>query len=66
MAHVGTPVLGDMTYGNIELNKKYKTERQLLHAKRLRFNHPMTGELLELEAPLPQEMQAWIEKIKGK
>jgi 23S rRNA pseudouridine1911/1915/1917 synthase len=66
MAHVGTPVLGDMTYGNIELNKKYKTERQLLHAKRLRFNHPITGVLLELEAPLPQEMLLWIEKIKGK
>ncbi len=66
MAHVGTPILGDMTYGNMEFNKKCKTERQLLHAKRLRFQHPITGAWLELEAPLPQDIQLWVEKIKGK
>ncbi len=65
MAYAGTPVLGDMTYGNMDINRKHKVSRQLLHAKFLRFKHPITDQLLELEAPLPEDMNHWIEKIKG-
>jgi 23S rRNA pseudouridine1911/1915/1917 synthase len=64
MAYNKTPVLGDMTYGNLEINRKLRVEKQLLHAKLLRFKHPMTGQMVELEAPLPEEMSRWIEKIK--
>ena len=39
-------------------------DRQALHAYRLSFTHPVTGEKMELEAPLPDDMQQMIEKIK--
>jgi 23S rRNA pseudouridine955/2504/2580 synthase len=38
LAHIGCPVLGDEKYGDEELNKKYGVKRQLLVAKRLKFN----------------------------
>ncbi len=57
MRHRGSPVLGDKLYGVDAQNTKYKTERQLLHAYRLRFNHPITDVLMELEAPIPKDMQ---------
>jgi len=51
LASVGHPVLGDLAYG------RKKAERglsgQCLHAKRLAFTHPTTGERIELEAELP-------------
>lgn len=56
LKHHGTPVLGDSVYGSTQANKKYAVNRQLLHAKLLRFNHPMTGLLMEIEAPLPIDM----------
>lgn len=56
---VGTPVLGDPIYGNEKVNKSYKIQRQMLHAYCLRFTHPFTHEVLELKAPLPQEMAAF-------
>lgn len=51
-------ILGDTLYGNEEMNKKYKTTRQLLHAHRLHFIHPITSEEMHFEAPLPQEFVA--------
>lgn len=57
MRHRGTPVLGDKLYGVDAQNAKHKVERQLLHAYRLRFNHPITGAPLEFEAPLPADMR---------
>ena len=38
MAHIGCPIVGDMKYGNSEQNRCYKTARQQLIAKRLRFS----------------------------
>lgn len=57
MRHRGTPVLGDKLYGVDAQNNKYKVERQLLHAYRLRFNHPITGAPLEFEAEPPVDMR---------
>lgn len=56
---LGTPVLGDPVYGNAKVNKSYGVQRQMLHAYCLRFIHPFTQELLELKAPLPNEMSAF-------
>jgi 23S rRNA pseudouridine1911/1915/1917 synthase len=53
---VGTPVLGDSVYGNAAANKKYGTHRQLLHAHTLSLTHPITGKILNLEAPIPEEV----------
>jgi len=63
----GFPILGDATYGNDSRNRHYKTQRQYLHARRLRLKHPMTGELMEFFADLPQDMADVIQKeVLGK
>jgi 23S rRNA pseudouridine1911/1915/1917 synthase len=38
--------------------------RQLLHAWRLGVTHPRTGEAMQWEAPLPEDFQAVVEKLK--
>lgn len=50
MAHLGCPVAGDATYGSGRNNAPF--ERQLLHASRLIFNHPVTGSRVDCHAPL--------------
>jgi len=53
MAHFGHPLVGDSLYaGPMNMG----IERQALHAFRLRFEHPITGEPLLFEAPLPDDM----------
>ena len=59
MRHLNTPVLGDPVYGNLQINKKYRVERQMLHAYCLELKHPITGESLSLQAPLPEDMLAF-------
>jgi 23S rRNA pseudouridine955/2504/2580 synthase len=64
LAHAGHPVVGDDKYGDFELNRrlaKQGAKRLLLHARRLAFRHPVSGETLRLEAPLPADMQAFVE-----
>jgi len=53
MAHLGHPLLGDDLYGGT----RERIDRQALHACRLSFTHPMTGQAISLEAPLPADMQ---------
>src|SRR5206468_5394467 len=59
LAHLGHPVLGDDKYGDFELNKalrKQGLKRMFLHAAKLSFAHPATGEPLLLESPLPADL----------
>jgi 23S rRNA pseudouridine1911/1915/1917 synthase len=60
-ASQGHPVLGDRTYGKISViksgHKIIRFKRQMLHAHMLRFHHPVHGQLLELSAPIPEDMQ---------
>ena len=60
MSHIGHPVIGDNLYGgeNVLL-----IERQALHARYLSFNHPVTGKPMEVEAPLPEDIEKLIKKI---
>ena len=60
----GTPLLGDEIYGNSPSNKKFKAERQLLHAYKLTFPHPTTKEVFTSTAPIPNDLQFFIEKIE--
>ncbi|MCS7164470.1 MAG: RluA family pseudouridine synthase [Thermodesulfovibrio sp.] len=66
---IGHPILGDKTYGRktyIELGKrKIPVSRQMLHAFRMQFIHPITKENLEFEAPLPKDMQYIISILEG-
>jgi 23S rRNA pseudouridine955/2504/2580 synthase len=58
-AHLKHPVLGDDKYGNFELNKRLRKEglkRMFLHAAKLTLAHPLTGETLAIESPLPGEL----------
>jgi 23S rRNA pseudouridine1911/1915/1917 synthase len=58
LSHIGHPVVGDLSYG-----KKARTmaERPLLHAYRITFPRPGTGEALTIEAPVPRDMQEFAE-----
>lgn len=54
---IGHPVVADSTYGATHAHQKLVLNRQFLHAYQLSFSHPISGALLELEAPLPPDMQ---------
>lgn len=54
LSHLGHPIVGDQVYGR--KNEELKAEGQLLHAYKLKFDHPRTGERVEFEAPMPAEM----------
>lgn len=59
LASSGHPIAGDDKYGDFELNKvlqKQVLKRMFLHAWRLQFNHPQTGERHELLCPPPPEL----------
>jgi len=78
MAHVGHPVVGDRQYGVARRSlperlarldtrlrpAAARAERQLLHALRLQFRHPISGEWMEFQSPLPEDLAAAIEAIR--
>ena len=62
MAYLNHPVLGDPVYGG--LRKGFpELAGQCLHARRLTFRHPRTGEPVQLECPLPDYFQAVLRRI---
>ncbi len=57
LAAVGHPILGDRRYGGSGADAaRLGLDRPFLHAARLAFAHPVTGEPLALEAPLPADL----------
>jgi 23S rRNA pseudouridine1911/1915/1917 synthase len=52
---IGHPVAGDPEYGRRGV---YGLERQFLHAERLAFEHPITGESVDIRSPLPDDLAA--------
>jgi 23S rRNA pseudouridine955/2504/2580 synthase len=73
LAAEGMPIVGDDKYGDFELNKvvsktsvsprRSALKRMFLHAWRLQFNHPVSGERLALHAELPPELQQFIDHV---
>ncbi len=57
MKHIGHPLVGDKTYSNVRRGRAMSFPRQALHATKLALNHPYTGERMEWEAPLPEDME---------
>ena len=53
-AAIGHPLVGDATYGG---ESKYGLERQFLHAHRLAFDHPSSGERVSFVSPLPVDLE---------
>ena len=67
LASLGHPIAGDDKYGDFEQNKalqKLGLKRMFLHAWRLQFKHPQTGQLATLQAPLPPELQQFIDHVQ--
>jgi len=62
-SYLGHPVLGDLKYG--PQNNPLGVKRQMLHAIKLSFIHPRSGELLEFTAPLPEDFQKVLAKLRG-
>ena len=68
-AHLGYPIAGDEKYGDFALNKALPREglkRMFLHAWKMQFPHPISGEAMTLEAPVPEVLQAFIKKLSAK
>lgn len=74
MAYIHHPIVGDPTYGRVQLQKNMSAEliqflrqfkRQALHAATLQFTHPVTGELCRFEAKIPDDMQQLIQILKS-
>jgi 23S rRNA pseudouridine1911/1915/1917 synthase len=60
LAAIDLPVVGDRLYGVPGLG----VERQFLHAARLAFPHPLTGEPVETESPLPLDLATALERAR--
>lgn len=66
-AHVGHPLAGDGKYGDGEFNRRMRAAgltRLFLHAHSLAFRHPQTGAELHLSTPLPQELEAVLNRLE--
>lgn len=66
MAHAGHPVVGDAVYGRAKRKTLPLTpRRQMLHAGKLGFTHPVTGKRLSFEAPLHDDMRRLLELLRN-
>ena len=67
LAHIHRPVVGDDTYGKAAapMAASLGLSRPFLHAERLAFRHPVTGEPIDIAEPLPAELQAALEEARA-
>ena len=66
--HIGYPLAGDDKYGQRAFNKQMKKaglKRLFLHACKLGITHPATNETLQIEAPIPLQLQTFINKMNN-
>jgi len=64
MASIGRPVLGDLVYGPKKMPHPVKGG-QLLHACRVGFMHPTTGEYMRFETPPEPRFEEWLKKLES-
>jgi 23S rRNA pseudouridine1911/1915/1917 synthase len=60
LAAIDLPVVGDRVYGVPDK----ALDRQFLHANRLAFEHPVTGKRIEVESPLPEDLAAYLGRLR--
>jgi 23S rRNA pseudouridine1911/1915/1917 synthase len=76
MSHIGCPVLCDKLYGGHSRITRGELlgrgeddvvllDRQALHARRIKFTHPRTGQPVEVIAPIPSDMQRVLDILSG-
>jgi 23S rRNA pseudouridine1911/1915/1917 synthase len=62
LAAIGHPLAGDGTYGG---EARHGLERQFLHAHRIAFSHPLSGERLSFESALPGDLAAALQAARA-
>jgi 23S rRNA pseudouridine955/2504/2580 synthase len=68
LAHLGFAILGDDKYGDFALNKqwqKHGLKRMFLHAYRLAFEHPISGQRVEIECELSPELRRFLDHLES-
>ena len=66
LSHLGFPIAGDDKYGDFARNKelmKQGLKRMFLHAHSIAFAHPLTGDPMQLTAPLPKDLESFIARL---
>lgn len=69
LSAIGHPIVGDALYGGVhkrvanDVRAVQRLTRPFLHAERLAFTHPRTGERLSFEAPLPEDLESVLRDI---
>ena len=64
LAHSGVPILGDVLYGPHDVPQPLALSRQALHAHRLAFAHPASGEQVSFESPLAPDLAEALGKLR--
>ncbi|CAG0965321.1 Ribosomal large subunit pseudouridine synthase C [Methylophilaceae bacterium] len=69
LAHLGFPIAGDDKYGDFSVNRamqKRGLKRMFLHSAETSLRHPLSGEKLKLIAPLPAELEKFLQQLESK
>lgn len=62
LSYINHPIVGDLVYG--KKSNKYNIHKQLLHAKKLGFNHPKTKEYIEFDTEIPERFITFMKELK--
>ena len=62
LSNIGYPVVGDYIYSNGK--NPFNIEGQALHSYKIKFKHPKTGEIMELEAPIPEYFEEILKEMR--
>jgi 23S rRNA pseudouridine1911/1915/1917 synthase len=68
LSYIGHPIIGDQTYGSSQskkMSREIGAERQLLHARKLEFSHPVTGKQIVLEDKLSGDLLKCLKILRG-
>ncbi|RMG18711.1 MAG: pseudouridylate synthase [Planctomycetota bacterium] len=66
LAHLAHQVIGDRRYGKSRINAANRAlglERIFLHARRVAFEHPRSGERIEIDCPLPEDLRRFLARV---
>ena len=66
MRHIGHPLVGDQLYGRGDARVNLGLRRQFLHSWHVRFDHPVTGEAIEIADRLPDDLLAILESLNDR
>lgn len=66
MRHIGHPVVGDALYGRGGEAQNLGLRRQFLHSWHVRFDHPVTGQTIELADRLPDDLRRALQSLAGR